>query len=236
MRNQSDSEDDEEYVPPTGEQLSSDSETEPQADPPQSKARPTTTEELEKKSERDTAWAKFQASVASSSKNTPDEVGKKMVKVQKKYLFAGQYITEIVEVPKDSLDAKKWPLYQGDTTDREIPQPDAHSLPQPSMTAPASTDSSESPKPPPKKPGPRKSKTVLGALPSSSTQKAKKLSTLDKSLMDWQSHTMDTSLQDELEANRKGGGYLEKVEFLKRVDERKEENMESLKSRKRRKL
>jgi hypothetical protein len=54
--------------------------------------------------------------------------------------------------------------------------------------------------------------------------------------MDWKTHTVDSALQNELDANRKSGGYLEKVEFLQRVEERKEENLESLKSRKRRKL
>lgn len=54
--------------------------------------------------------------------------------------------------------------------------------------------------------------------------------------MDWKAHTGDSTLQDELDANRKAGGYLGKVEFLKRVDERKEENLESMQSRKRRKL
>lgn len=54
--------------------------------------------------------------------------------------------------------------------------------------------------------------------------------------MDWKTHTQGTELQDELEANRKGGGYLEKVEFLQRVEGRKEETLEALKSRKRRKL
>jgi hypothetical protein len=94
------------------------------------------------------------------------------------------------------------------------------------------------PRPPPgKRPGPRKPKTSLAALPSS--QKAKKLTTLDKSAMDWSAHIntqQDSAIKDELEANRRGGGYLEKVEFLKRVDERKEDAIEASKSNKRRRL
>lgn len=139
------------------------------------------------------------------------------------------WLREVVEVPEDSTDAKKWPLYQETGEDSEsaaVPEPPGSSL---------TTVSALSPKLPPKKPGPRKPKTVLGPLPSSS-QKAKKLTTLDKSLIDWKAHTVDTDLQDELDTNRKGGGYLEKVEFLRRVEERKEENLEAMKSRKRRKL
>jgi len=58
--------------------------------------------------------------------------------------------------------------------------------------------------------------------------------------MDWQAHVhaeqQHSGLKDELEANRRTGGYLEKVQFLKRVEERKDETLETLKSSKRRKL
>lgn len=54
--------------------------------------------------------------------------------------------------------------------------------------------------------------------------------------MDWKNHvgTGPSELQDELEANKRAGGYLEKVSFLQRVDERKEEVLEANKDRKRR--
>lgn len=86
-----------------------------------------------------------------------------------------------------------------------------------------------------RRPGPRKPKTTLSAPPP----KAKKLSTLDKSAMDWNKHiNAQTELEarNELEVNRRGGGYLEKMEFLKRVDERKEDVIEANKPTKRRKL
>lgn len=55
--------------------------------------------------------------------------------------------------------------------------------------------------------------------------------------MDWRAHVDSQEVsKDELEANRKGGGYLEKVEFLKRVEERKEDKLEANKSNKRRRL
>lgn len=192
--------------------------------------------------------------MASSSKQIlQNKEEKKKVKIRKRYLFAGEYITyvpsgvfigpsrlicarEVVEVSEDSTDAKKWPLYQDGQPVNEGTQPQASESSSIPLTTTANASSSMPQNPSPKKPGPRKPKRVLGAFPSSSTQKPKQLTTLDKSLMDWKTHTGDASLQDELETNRKGGGYLERVEFLKRVDERKEENLESLKSRKRRKL
>jgi len=140
---------------------------------------------------------------------------------------------EVVDVPADSPDAKKWPVWrapESEGTPAVAPGSSTATTPAPSVndTTPA--------KPLAKRPGPRKPKVSLAAIP---TQKAKKLSTLDKSAMDWRAHIQKhegSGLKDELEANRRSGGYLEKVEFLKRVDERKEDAIEAGKSTKRRKL
>ncbi|KAG6813061.1 hypothetical protein H0H92_014333 [Tricholoma furcatifolium] len=183
---------------------------------------------------RDALWASFQASVSSTPPTQQIPV-KEMIKIEKRYQFAGETVVEVVEVPADSPDAKKWPLLHDDQSvqNRSAPTLDASSLE--SSFATPSTPSIVA-KPPLKRPGPRKSKTTLAAIPSSS-QKAKKLSTLDKSAMDWQAHVQasaESGLKDELEANRRGGGYLDKVEFLNRVGERKDEVLEASKSGKRR--
>ncbi|KAJ7636955.1 bucentaur or craniofacial development-domain-containing protein [Roridomyces roridus] len=142
-----------------------------------------------------------------------------MVKIQKKFLYAGETTVEIVEVPEDSADAKKWPLW--------------HSPSEEQTASSSSVVESAPPPAPSKKPGPRKPRTSLAAIP---TQKARKLSTLDKSAMDWKAHVSSepSDMKDELDANRRGGGYLEKVEFLGRVDGRREEALEASKSTKRR--
>lgn len=72
----------------------------------------------------------------------------------------------------------------------------------------------------------------FGALLKS---KPKKLSTLEKSRMDWNSHVAEAGdeVKEELEANRRGGGYIEKVEFLGRVSDRLEETLDSAKGGKR---
>lgn len=166
---------------------------------------------------------------------------------------------EVVEVPEDSEDAKKWPRWQPNPNSVSTSTPtesnlvsseqvetsavDSASKGQRSAsvsqpTASSSRTSDETPPPKPKKrPGPRKSKIL--DISSNSGPKAKKLTTLDKSLMDWRTHVgseeqAGSGLKDELEANRRGGGYLEKVEFLQRVGERKEEAFEASKSAKRR--
>lgn len=166
---------------------------------------------------------------------------------------------EIEDVPEDSEAAKKWPLWQSP----KPPTTDAHQRDEKSVRSPVDTASNigvpEAPasgsdpgqsstapiapiiptasgsKPPAKRPGPRKPKTTLGPLPGA--QKAKKLTTLDKSTMDWRAHVRnegDLGLKDELEANRRGGGYLEKVEFLQRVEERKADALDASKSKRRR--
>jgi hypothetical protein len=177
----------------------------------------------------------------------------------------------VIEVPEDSPEATKWPLWKDPTlqleettavsTTESIPPltEQAQTTPTPVGTNATSADSLSSnpivqapttstsaasgsscaPKPPIKRPGPRKPKTALAPLPG--PIKAKKLTTLDKSAMDWQRHIQTeqqagSSIKDELDANRRAGGYLEKVEFLKRVEERKEENLDAMKSSKRRKL
>ncbi|KAL1663733.1 hypothetical protein GGF50DRAFT_56342 [Schizophyllum commune] len=62
------------------------------------------------------------------------------------------------------------------------------------------------------------------------------LTTLDKSALDWRSHIQSQShiedqaipLRDELDAHRRGGGYLEKVAFMQRVEQRREGLLEAV--------
>ena len=136
-----------------------------------------------------------------------------------------------MEVAEGSEDARKWPLWDPSTTLESTPE---------ATTASNATDRATAPPTPipalaPKKPGRRRPRVQLGDIPSTSAQKAKKLTTIEKSAMDWRAHSQDDAqLKDELDANRRGGGYLEKVEFLQRVEQRKDEAFEANKSNKRR--
>ncbi|KAF8899791.1 bucentaur or craniofacial development-domain-containing protein [Gymnopilus junonius] len=229
-------------------------------------------DEETKKRERDALWASFQASVANPPKSSEAQTQpKKLVKIERRYRFAGEEVTEVVEVPEDSPEAKIWPLWKDPKVTGPLPDQTLSTLASSSAAlepisksgasllpaattedgtkSPTAMPSSASPTPTPsmptlkletkplaKRPGPRKSRTTLGPIPGPS--KAKKLTTLDKSALDWKTHLQEagSSVVDELEANRRAGGYLEKVEFLKRVEERKEENLDAMKSNKRRKL
>ncbi|KAL0578121.1 hypothetical protein V5O48_003864 [Marasmius crinis-equi] len=258
---ESDSEDDQEYIPPAEDPSSASSDEEDGPDAKRARVISPKPEEDEaaKKLAREDAWKSFQASMSTESSTPLKNEPKRMIKVEKKHLFAGQEVVEIVEVEEDSTDAKKWPRWippddeEGQNQDRtenapitqsEHAQPETPELSERSViqsvtvsiqeSTPASTSSSVG-KPAPRRPGPRKSKTTLASQPSSS--KPKKISMLEKSAMDWRSHIgsqTGAELKDELEQNRRGGGYLEKVEFLDRVQERKEDVLEKNKGTKRR--
>ncbi|KAJ7150979.1 bucentaur or craniofacial development-domain-containing protein [Mycena crocata] len=149
-----------------------------------------------------------------------------MVKIERKYIYAGEQAVEIVEVPEDSAEAKKWPLWRPPEDSTASSSTQDSSL----LSSAASTSAA---RPAAKKPGPRKPRTSLADIP---TQKPRKLSTLDKSALDWRAHVSaePADMKDELDANRRGGGYLAKVEFLNRVDQRKDDALEASKSTKRR--
>lgn len=148
---------------------------------------------------------------------------------------------EVVDVPADSEDTRKWPRWTPSIGVRSgnAPGPSTGT----SKTEPGGGASSASSatlvnvpaKTPGRRPGPRKSKSKLADVPTK--EPVKKLTTLDKSAMDWRSHIQgETSaeMKDELDANRRGGGYLEKVGFLQRVEARKEDVLEASKGKRRR--
>lgn len=184
--------------------------------------------------------------------------------------------SEIVEVKEDSADARKWPRWQPSTQAASVTQhagrSEAESLdrgdvcpsslqtgfaksaslfPPSTSTTPPKVESSAievdtKTKP---RPGPRKARTKLLSAP---TPAPKKLSTLQKSALDWQAHVKSvgedpngdstsasglssTSIADELEKNRRSGGYLERVAFLNRVEARRDELLEEGSSKRRRK-
>jgi hypothetical protein len=170
--------------------------------------------------------------------------------------------SEVVEVPEDSTDAKKWPLWKptdgqdeattpNDDDESGVPKPSTGDIPPASATPPppsavaaTTTPQQQQPSTTTKpRPGRRKPKVQLADVPSAADSRKglKRLTTLEKSALDWKAHVdIDTpaggesGLASELEANRRGGGYLEKVEFLQRVGDRKNQALEAKKEHKRR--
>ncbi|KZV76855.1 hypothetical protein PENSPDRAFT_345798 [Peniophora sp. CONT] len=232
--NGSDSEDDPDYIPGNDPSPSA---SDDERDAKRRRTESVTLEnaaedETARKQARDKAWADLQASMVAPPPNI-DLERKKTVKIRKTHRFAGEDVSEVVEVAEDSEDAKKWPLWD----------PSADSSVDKSPRLPASSDeagsstSTQAPASvaPLKKPGRRKSRIQLGDIPSTASQKAKKLTTIEKSAMDWRAHSQsDAQLKDDLDANRRGGGYLEKVQFLNDVGDRRDKLLEENKDKKRR--
>ncbi|KAK2461020.1 hypothetical protein APHAL10511_006961 [Amanita phalloides] len=241
-RIESDSENDLDYVPPNADEEPSSSESEPESKRARAESPKLSPDEEEARKNHDfrALWTSFQASVHEiPSTSTQVAVPQRMIKVQKRYRFAGEEVTEVIEVPEDSPEAKKWPTWRP----AEALQVSASTSSVVSSVVeknpiPTSPQETGTPTPPNgRRPGPRKPKTQLTELPGRGTPRAKKLTTLDKSVMDWKAHVQssdDIELQDELEANRRGGGFLGKVEFLQRVEERKDAVFEAAKGNKRR--
>lgn len=129
---------------------------------------------------------------------------------------------------ENSSDAKKWPFWNDQQPTILLGKsPDPNPLPSPSSSSTPKPESGVTPKRVPRKP--RKSLDAMFA-----TAKAKKLSTLDKSAMDWKEHVESSQdIKEDLEAHRRGGGYLEKVEFLQRVEQRTEATREGDRKRRR---
>ncbi|KIK70252.1 hypothetical protein GYMLUDRAFT_67493 [Collybiopsis luxurians FD-317 M1] len=239
----SDSED-EDYVPEVeADSSSSDSEEEELPDSKRPRTEPEDPEAEQRR--RKELWKAFQDSVTSGSDVSTSKPVEELVKVEKRYMFAGKEVKEIVQVPANSADAKKWPVIPPDTSTSTstTPPPAPKAITNPPSAAESSTSinpSSSSQKLPASRKGPRKSKVTLGEIPKSSSGSAlKKLTVLEKSAMDWNAHVSEKDskmMKDELEANRKqgGGGYLEKVEFLDRVSERRENLLDPNKNGKRR--
>ncbi|KAJ3793739.1 bucentaur or craniofacial development-domain-containing protein [Lentinula aff. detonsa] len=255
----SDSED-EEYIPDEkadSSSSSSESETEkPDAKRSRRELSEAESSEAQQRKQKE-MWRAFKESVASGESSLTSERAEekpKTIRVEKRYIYAGKETTEVIEVPADSVEAKKWPTVSSEPLSgkiNSIPSP-AHD---PDSNASSNTDhlasatifSTPSPAQISQKTvlprrGPRKPKITLGEIPGSSSgsrSRPTKLTTLEKSAMDWRSHISEqdsVALKDELEANRKqgGGGYLEKVEFLERVSERRENLLDASRSGKRR--
>lgn len=205
-------------------------------------------------------WASFNDATDdpySSSAAVAAAPKKKKVKIMVEYQFVGETVKlvppplpplEVIltaflnrqekEVDEDSPEA----IAYFSNLSASKPTPPAPSTPTPSTSAidalfgdstePSSAPSTSTvpaPAPPPPKAAPRRPKSSLSSL-ASSLAKPSKLNTLEKSKLDWSSYVQkEDGLVDDLEKARKGG-YLEKMDFVRRTEERAEEERERLKS------
>lgn len=133
------------------------------------------------------------------------------IKITRTYEFAGKMISEEKWVDANSEEAR---AHLNSTT---IKNPTSKL----SSSSPSSSSSNSSPQPSNSKPLRRKRKraSLLDAVISNSSKT--KLSTLEKSRLDWATYVDKNKISDELKYKNKGG-YLEKQDFLNRVDSRRD--------------
>ncbi|XP_067091272.1 craniofacial development protein 1 [Osmerus mordax] len=126
------------------------------------------------------------------------------VTITKVFDFAGEEVRVTKEVSADSKEARSFLKAQESETSPEEDTPPSRLLPGP----PA--------------PGPSAKRPVgMGSILNRLGAKKQKMSTLEKSKMDWDSFKTEEGIGDELAIHNRGKeGYVERKNFLERVDQR----------------
>ncbi|WVN90398.1 uncharacterized protein L203_105634 [Cryptococcus depauperatus CBS 7841] len=201
------------------------------------KARITGPGESEAEERRQRAREEFERMKAEVAEG-PSEVDKKeeeMVEIKRPRRFAGETIHETVKVKTtdpeamayfnksngsclvENKDSKEKPSSIAKVFKLPLTEPISGPF---EGTPPIATTSR------PKGPPIRKKRQTLEQM-SAALDKGKKMTTLEKSQMDWKNHASSSEIMaNELAANRRSGGYLEKKDFLDRVEERRSDAYE----------
>ncbi|XP_068595869.1 craniofacial development protein 1 [Brachionichthys hirsutus] len=177
-------------------------------------------EEAERKKKSDDLWASFLSDVGSRPKastgpaSSPSQKedrsvlkvaplttgsaasGPATVTITEVFDFAGEEVRVQKEVPKDSREAKS---YMKSQSIKDEEQEASASTPGPSSKRPAGMGS------------------ILGHIGG----KKPKMSTLEKSKLDWDAFKSEKGITEELATHNRGrDGYVERKRFLERVDHR----------------
>ncbi len=134
-----------------------------------------------------------------------------------------------MEVPADSDEARKW-LGPKEPSPQDQAQAGS-SLPKETPSMLSSFSGTKAVRKSPKGGPVRKMRQSLAS--SAVASRPKKISTLEMSRMEWNAHISSAPEEEvtELEQSRRAGGFLEKVDFLQRVDQRKDDARSSGKRR-----
>ncbi|KAH0354913.1 BCNT-domain-containing protein, partial [Aureobasidium melanogenum] len=169
-----------------------------------------------------------------TTQNGEDDDG--MITIKRSYDFAGQKVTEEKRVHKDSAEAKLF-LANNDPAKQTKPSSPTPKDDQPALRRPLRRASKFEPNPtgevkglPPERQRLRTPSRadVLAQQKrleeEAKTGKAVKLNTVQKSAIDWAAHVDQEGLKDELdEYGRSKQGYIGKMDFLRGVHGKKEE-------------
>ena len=140
-----------------------------------------------------------------------------MITIKRSYVFAGETITEQKSVPKSSAEARLFLQSQQQVSSTSpLPAPSSH----PPLRRPKKRISRFEPNP----------NGIIKGLPSQSVaskaNKGPKLNVVEKSKLDWAGYVDKEGMKDELDVAEKAkDGYLSKMDFLGRVDAKREEEL-----------
>nr|XP_034189712.1 craniofacial development protein 1 isoform X1 [Osmia lignaria]XP_034189722.1 craniofacial development protein 1 isoform X1 [Osmia lignaria]XP_034189732.1 craniofacial development protein 1 isoform X1 [Osmia lignaria] len=207
-----------------------DDEKDEEEDKTESKEKKERTEEEEKK-RADSLWADFMKDTGVGSKSKPQDTINKpkekspplekpkveeKVKITKVFEFAGEEVKVEKEVPIDSAEARLT-LSSAENSEKSG-----------NTASPAGKGSGR---------GKGFKRAGLGGISSVLTQigKKAKISTLEKSKLDWDNYKKEENLEEEITTHNKGkDGYLERQDFLQRADLRQFEIEKQLRNTNRR--
>ncbi|KAK9456197.1 bucentaur or craniofacial development-domain-containing protein [Dipodascopsis uninucleata] len=170
----------------------------------------------------DAIWKSLRESPTSieSGKSENSSAGDDLITITYTYEFAKDIITKEKQVLRNSVEAQEYLKLQDEKRQRSSKVLESTSDSSNEVTS----KSSELPRPKPMG-GPRRRKTSsLEAMATSA--KPKKLNTLEKSKLDWQGYVEEEGIADELRQHNQGG-YLQKQDFLNRVDKKRYEDMKN---------
>nr|XP_034189749.1 craniofacial development protein 1 isoform X2 [Osmia lignaria] len=206
-----------------------DDEKDEEEDKTESKEKKERTEEEEKK-RADSLWADFMKDTVGSKSKPQDTINKpkekspplekpkveEKVKITKVFEFAGEEVKVEKEVPIDSAEARLT-LSSAENSEKSG-----------NTASPAGKGSGR---------GKGFKRAGLGGISSVLTQigKKAKISTLEKSKLDWDNYKKEENLEEEITTHNKGkDGYLERQDFLQRADLRQFEIEKQLRNTNRR--
>ena len=159
--------------------------------------------------------AEAQRSTGDADKENLPAPLQEMITVKRTYKFAGEVHTEEKVVPKDSAEAKLWLTQQSSTTKIQALDADGRMIQRP-LRKISRFDPNYS--------NIEAYKGAWTSLSNKTTASGPKLNVVEKSKMDWASHVDTAGLQEELsEAAKAKGSYLSRTDFLREVEQRREE-------------
>ncbi|XP_016125494.1 craniofacial development protein 1-like isoform X2 [Sinocyclocheilus grahami] len=168
---------------------------------PQPKAAAPSTDSQQSTSTTGTDMPNKPSTVSQQQEDKPKESSK--ITITKVFDFAGEVVQVTKEVDADSREAKSFLKNE----DKVVKEKEESSEPQPSV----SLSSGSSVKRP----------AGMGGILNRIGTKKQKMSTLEKSQMDWNAFKTEEGIADELAIHNRGKeGYVERKNFLERVDQR----------------